>query len=405
MQQSPFSARKTYGALAATLAGIVCSFLLRLFWQPLYKLIGCYPSDIWYIYTNYGWFLENQTFFRMEYPAPMLAVFKLLNLLCLKIGPLSEPCLLGGFIYPYNLWLSVNAIFLGFCALGSVWILGKLQREFFPALPYRLISSLIIAPTFLFFAVYNYDLLPILCCLAAFLALLRNDNSGAYVLLGAGASFKFYPLVLLPLFLRHTEPRQRWQGLLLCLGTWGVLNLPWYLNNPDHWLYAYTWQFQFNDTLQAGRPFFHLAQLLGKLPFLSLLAISGLALTVFLWNKYPENARLQPDFLAKGFFIMLLWFMLGKSVFSPQYFLWALPYAYLIAGFPWGILVTLVESLNVSESLFLEFWRSHHQWGLVIIRAIRDCSLIVCLYRSLWQIGTQRPIDEISPTCQSEDNK
>lgn len=364
--------------LPGTLLGLAICFGIRWYWPYFHTKLGTYPSDVWYIYTNYGWFLKNQGFFVNEYPAAMYMVFKGLAVIC-QLFPNTEPGKYGGTIYTYHTWLIINSLFLGGCTVAVVWCLHRCNEEFFHHKPTRLLWALVFSPTLICFSIYNYDICPVLCCVVGFWLFLRKDYSLSFLILGIGGALKIFPFVAAVALLLAVPKKERLVNMGWMIAPWLCINIPFMLVNLDTWLYPYTWQMEFDNAPQQGHFIYHLTQLGGKHLALSLAAGGSLALLYAIWRKLPEDLDNRPKWLAQAGLLLVVLFILTKNVFSPQYLLWILPFCVLGTGYPWYGLATVVELLNAAEAINLEYWRSGHEWGLYLIRTVRDCGLIALL--------------------------
>lgn len=363
----------------AALLALLISYLMRRHWETLHALFQTYPSDIWYMHINYSWFLVHQGFFGMEYPAGMFAFVKAMSVLCAWIFPMVEPHQHGGRLYTYQDWLLVNSLALGAAAMALVWCMHRLDQEFFHLRKGRLLIAFVATPSFVFFTLFNYDVLPILCCVAAFLALLRKDDPTAFMLLGVGTAVKIFPGVLLPLFLLAL-PRNRWLPALGWFsGSCAIVNLPFLLLNPDAWIFPYRWQMEFDNADQTGRLLYTLTQAFGKLPALLIVGSAGLAILYAVWRKAPREPLAHPRWMAQASLLLVGLFIFTKNVFSPQYLFWLLPYAALGTAFPFWGLGTAIELTNIAEAFRLDYWRSGHVEGLQAIRALREVGMAALL--------------------------
>ena len=372
--------------LPSTLGAVLASYLLRVYWQPLHDLFGSYPSDIWYMHINYSWFLVNQGYFGMEYPAGMFAFVKAMSVFCRVLFPMVEPHHFGGALYRYEDWLLVNSAALGLAAVGVTWCMHRLDAEFFHLKGKRLLWAFVLTPSFVFFTLFNYDVLPVLCCVAALLALLRRDPVTSFMLLGIGTAVKIFPGVLAPLFLLGVPQGKRLEATLWLVGSWAAVNLPFLCLNPDSWLFPYRWQMGFDSADQTGRLLYALTGLLGKVPALALAGAASLGLLYLAWRRAPRQPLEHPEWLALASLLLVNLFIFTKNVFSPQYLFWLLPFATLGTGYPFAGLATAVELTNIAEAFRLDYWRSGHLEGLETIRFLREVGLVALLAYTVVQL-------------------
>ncbi len=364
------------GILPATLGAVLVSYLIRAGWPELHALFGTYPSDIWYVHINYSWFLVNQGFFGMEYPAGLFAFVKALSVLCRNFFPMVEPHAHGGLLYRYQDWLVVNSLVLGLAAVGVSWCMHRLDVEFFHLRRHRLLWAFVLTPSFVFFTLFNYDVLPVLCCVAALLALLRRDPVTAFLLLGIGTAVKIYPAALGPLFMLAAPRGRRLECGLWFLGAWTAINGPFLYLDAEAWWFPYSWQMGFDNADQTGRLLYTLTGLFGKIPALVLVLSGSLGLLFATWRRAPDEPLEHPAWLAQASLLLVTLFIFTKNVFSPQYLFWLLPFATLGTGYPFAGLATAVELVNIAEAFRLDYWRSGHESGLQTIRALREAGLV-----------------------------
>lgn len=361
-----------------TAALLYVSTWLRYAWPWFHEHFGSYPSDIWYIHVNYGWFLVHQGFVRIEYQAPLWAFVKALSLAAQHLFPATDPQKYGGSIYGFDGWLLLNAFALAPFAFGLTWCMHRLDREFFHIGTRRLLLGFLATPTFLYFSVFNYDVIPTFCAVAALLYLLRGQVWEPFLLLGVGAAFKIFPGVLVLPFLL-TLPRDRWgRAVLAFVAPLAALNLPLMLHDFPTWFFPFQWQAEFDRDPQPGRPLFHLAQRLGT-GTVRLALVAACAAVLLRWRRGPQPD--EPARLVAVSLFLLVAFVEAKGVFSPQYLFWILPFLALGAAFPWGGRGTLLELINIADPFGLDHWRSGHMAGLVAIRVVRDLFLLGLLAR------------------------
>jgi uncharacterized membrane protein len=202
-----------------------------------------------------------------------------------------------------------------------------------------------LAPTLLIYGTVNWDLVAVAFATGAFVAYAARRDGWAGVLLGLGASAKFYPaLLLLPLFLQALQDRQPDRAVRLLwwtLGTWVAINLPFALVGRSSW-----WEFfRYNS---ARPPDFDSIWYIGCSPgddpgrilhgvdvtcfSTTTVNLASAALFVasfgFVWWM---KARRSPTFSRWTLgFPLLVTFLLSNKVYSPQYGLWLLPWFALV---------------------------------------------------------------------------
>ena len=362
-----------------------CCAAARFYWEELMKAWHTYPSDVWYIHYNYGWFLANKAYFNMEYPVPMFILFKVLAKAAALL-PGTEPGKYGGTIFTLRNWFIVNSVFLGSCGIAAVWLTHKLNCRYF-RLPYsKVLFGLVLTPAFFFFSIYNYDLVTILCCVAALWLFLEKDYLGSSACLGLGCAFKIYPGVMFPLFWLVMPSSRRLKSLGAFILPGAVMNIPYMCYNMKLWLYPYTWQMEFDNSEQTGHLIYHLAQAAGKGPALAAAAAVFACLFYLIWKRRPAGCADDALWLARCSIVLIASFIMLKNVFSPQYLLWLSPFLALSGGYPFYGIYSAVELLSGIEVSGLYYWRTECPMFISCCRLIRDLAMIWVWYWTFRQL-------------------
>lgn len=211
-----------------------------------------------------------------------------------------------------------------------------------------------LAPSLLFFLVFNWDALAVLCAVAALYLAGRRRPGLCGAALALGFCFKLYPALYLAPMLVHW--RREWKSCLLLLlafaATVALINLPFALKNYHGWAYCFTFNFaperlpNPDSIWSVARYFFRglSGGMIGRIS--SLIFFPGLA--YLLWCFRDEG----PEKLCAAATLLLL---LTAKFFSPQYALWLLPFLALIelpAAFAYGfelaniaVLLTILQYL------------------------------------------------------------
>ena len=226
-----------------------------------------------------------------------------------------------------RLYFDINAIAIALLAAVTVWATAKTSgRRPWDAAMVAVAPGLILASTI------NWDMWAIALTSLAMLAWARRYPAMAGVLLGLGAAYKFYPLLLLgPLFvlcLRAGRMRAFGWVALGTAVTWFASNVPIMLANYEGWARFYELSRErgadFGSIwLVIDRTLTPLAtervNLWGVVAFATLcLAIGLLGL---LAPRRPRFAQLA--------FLTIAAFLVTNKVYSPQFVLWLIPLAVL----------------------------------------------------------------------------
>lgn len=218
---------------------------------------------------------------------------------------------------------------------------------------------LVLAPTLVFTATVNWDLLAV--GLAAFflLAWARGHPVLAGVMLGLAAAAKFYPLLLvgplIVLALRTGRIRAAAAAIAAAAGAWAAANAPVYLFAREGWSQFFElssaravdwgtfwyigkeWPFPIRSDCVEGQPcagiqpFVDLSRdipLLNNVSYLLFaFGCAGIGLLTWLAPRRPRLAQLC--------FLVVAAFLLTSKVWSQQFVLWLIPLA-VLARPRWG---------------------------------------------------------------------
>lgn len=224
-----------------------------------------------------------------------------------------------------------NVMMLTLCALlitVMLWLLVGPRALYFA-----------LAPTLAVYSFINWDLIAVALATGATFAFLRKRPVLAGVLLGLGASAKFYPaLLVIPFALElvRRSQKKRAAGLALAAtGAWLATNLPFMIAAPNSWFEF----FRFNS---ARPPDWDSMWFVGcnfnaggyeclssSVPIVNAIStLTFIALVAFVWWL---KVKRQPDFPRWSFGLaLLILFLLSNKVYSPQFSLWLLPWFALV---------------------------------------------------------------------------
>lgn len=287
----------------------------------------------------------------------------------------------------YARFYYVNAALLLVCALLIAFFLYVMagRRALYFAL----------APTLLVYGTMNWDLLAVVFATGGLLYLFTREDVKAGAMLGLGAAAKLYPgMLALPFIAQRLRDRRPDAAIKLgwaTLGTWALINLPFFLASPASW-------FRFFSFNKARAPDFdslwyircrHLPS--GCLSTNKVNALSALLFVgafVLVWGL---RALRFPDFprWTLGFPLLAL-FLVTNKVYSPQYSLWLLPwFALALPGLRHYI---AFEIADVAVFVTRFSWFGKYQtnplaspgWfeAMVLVRA---AVLLWCLCAWVWQ--------------------
>jgi hypothetical protein len=253
-----------------------------------------------------------------------------------------------------------------------------------------------LSPTLLVYGIVNWDLLAVALATAAVPAFFLRRDVLAGVLLGLGASAKFYPAMLvLPFILQRLQDREPDRAIRLgwaTAGSWLVVNVPFLIASPSAWLiflrfntsrcaefdslWSIGWRYLDHD-VGASCSRTGLINLGSSVTFVLIFGIVWAA-KVRRWPDFPRWSLMFPLVVA---------FLLTSKVYSPQYGLWLLPLFALALPSLRAFVAFSLADLAVFVTRF--WWFGHlegltgvEQWMFELAVLIRAAVLVSCLV--LW---------------------
>jgi len=154
-------------------------------------------------YERGGWIVHSAVPYRdtiSEYPQIPTYLFALPYLALSWLEPMNE---LG-----YGAWSSAYSLLMLALLFTTILILYKVLTK------QKNKSFILLLPAYLYFTYNRFDILPSLICLVSFLLLSGGKFVWAAIMLGIGTLTKWYPALLLPVYLMYY----------------------WFLNKKIHWL-------------------------------------------------------------------------------------------------------------------------------------------------------------------------
>lgn len=260
---------------------------------------------------------------RFEYPV-LLGVVAAVTALAIPASGDGAQRALGYF--------DLNSLLVVGLWIGTVLVIARLaRRRKWDA------AMVALAPGMITSGFINWDVWAVFALALALLCLARERLVWAGVWIGVGASFKFYPLLLLlaVLILAVRSGTMRAFGRT-ALGTGAALlavNLPFALLNPGAFRYFFDFAFSrgagFSSLWESwnlvaarlGQPALSAAQV--NVAAVVSFAVVALAITV-LALSVPQRPR-----LAQILFLLVAAFVLCNKVYSPQFVVWLIPLAVL----------------------------------------------------------------------------
>lgn len=220
-------------------------------------------------------------------------------------------------------FLAVSAVVAAAQALAVLLLLRR------AGVPVPRLAWWAAAPSLGFYALYNWDLLPILLVVAAVTAHKEDRHGLAGALAGLGAAAKLFPALLVPVvvlaLLRRGRARDALVHAAAAAAAWAAVNLPAALAAPQ------AWSRFFELNRERGAHVDSLWSLLSALTGWSatveqlnvlgpvLLAVGALVVVGL------GVRRLPPEHTWRLILPLLVVFLLTNKVYSPQFSLWLVP--------------------------------------------------------------------------------
>ena len=310
----------------------------------------------------------------MEYPV-------LIGVLVGVIGKISST---------QAIYFILNVIVLLGFALGTTYYLWRLVPE---QNRDRLMWFWALAPSMLWFSVFNWDLMAIFFSVLAFYCIHLKRDRWAAAWIAFGFSAKFFPILfLVPLLIRQRDMKEVFRLIFIFVALAFLINGYFMLFHFDNWSYF----FELNRIREPNTdsiwnvmrsllyPMFEKE----NLAFFNSASFLGFLVT-FTWIMRKFRAA---DTL-KLCFASVLVFLLFNKIFSPQYILWLLPFLtlypvfsrrkfYMLEAANLGALFTVLILFFVDRSPAYFYWNMF----FVVLRHV----LLIILFVSLVQLLSQK---------------
>jgi len=194
-------------------------------------------------------------------------------------------------------------------------------------------AMIALAPSMILGATINWDLIPVALTALAFLAWVRKQPVVAGIFLGLAIASKFYPLVLLGVFVLIAIRTHRYRPsvdlILTTAVTWVLVNLPFAVANFDGWWHFYA----FNSArgMDFGSIWYAVTEWgLPRVPdeAMNVVSLASFLVLVCMVAYIALTSPRVPSVFALAF-LLLAAFVVTTKVYSPQYVLWLVPFAAL----------------------------------------------------------------------------
>lgn len=207
-------------------------------------------------------------------------------------------------------------------ALGILWAIAQLS----PHSPLWIFAA---TPPLTLYGFMNWDLVGLLFLLLSLLLFDRGRHGWSALLLALGVWTKLFPVLLLPWMVAMQVRDRQWRRLLtfmaLFLSVSVAVNLPFYVANPDGWLYTLRFH--------AGRPSDG-GSVWSYLPGISVAWVDRWSLLLGAVGATWAGAMAftSRTGMARAALVALACLFLVLKVTSPQYDLWLVPFLALASA-------------------------------------------------------------------------
>jgi uncharacterized membrane protein len=240
-----------------------------------------------------------------------------------------------GYARDATLAFTVNYVIL---ALSAIVLLILVMRQ--PgANPWLLALS----PALVLYTGLNWDMVALLPGVAALLLYRRGQDLPATILLAISVWLKFFAILWLPLVLVERMRLRQWRACAAIVAVFAALsaaiNLPFLIYNRDEWGLFFT----FN---RVRPPEVNVWTLFGKdtLPIDLINNVTLVGIVIVIAALMVVQWRRGGDIMIPAAAIALTWFFFLNKVYSPQYFIWLVPFLALLAAPLWlYILLTIAD--------------------------------------------------------------
>lgn len=311
----------------------------------LFKKFRTYPGDLWYCWNNY---LSRGHAYPREYPSGIQVIFRFI----FKVKPDW---------FNYEWYMMFMSLFLGTLALMITYFLYHLVIKTHHRTG-RIWLYWILAPSFLFYALLNLDLLSIFTIVIAYYLFLEEEYYLAAAMLALGTTIKVFPVFLTPLLFFQCPRKYRWGSVAAFIITWFAFNLPFMITEWDAWVFPYAWQIKHNvsDSPTDGTYwwiFYNLFEKIGGEGSGALVGRLSLLLYASLYFMFLKKKWELP--LARKCVGIIILFLLTDRIYSPQYNLYLLPFLVLVDTKINKLAFYTAEVLNMIQVMFLFFWKDN----------------------------------------------
>jgi len=260
--------------------------------------------------------------------------------------PISEypqvPTLLFGINHLTSMWVDKElqpAVYIALFSLEMFIVLFLVLRILLKLLPSESsdYAILMLLPPVLYFVYNRFDILPAYLCLVAYHNATKKRWTIVSIVLAIATFTKWYPILLFPGFLMYAsvlKAKFQWKMVLMFIVTSALILLPTYIQGGIDAVLA-PYQFHFMRGMESVALPVLLDNLLQSIfdikIGLSYFSLAFLVLQVFAPVMSIFTRMDSLDALVYYCIIVIALFVLFSRIYSPQWFLWLLPFLVISA--------------------------------------------------------------------------
>ena len=313
-------------------------------WEHLPVVVPSYYTDIASIFyrdgIGNGAHLIPYYQFTFEYPVLIGFLVYVVSSIRLYVPDFSTAM---------NLYVLLMDVVLYVFATGTIVVVYRMT-DLLGVEKRRIWKAFLIAPSFLMFTVYNWDIIAIFFTTLSIYYYLKGGKVKSAISLGLGISAKLYPCMLIPVYmLEENNWKSRLRALLAPLAVFMILNLPFILVNFSGWFQ--TWEFHAGWGIEDSWLIFIFNQMDPNAHYLGLVVLLYLVykgVTGTLRKQYKD----QPTRIIERSFLMNVAWLFGSYVVTPQMALILLPFYVLVPT----ISLLVIYSAEIMNVLIILLW-------------------------------------------------
>jgi hypothetical protein len=313
-------------------------------WEHLPVVVPSYYSDIASIFyrdgIGSGAHLIPYYQFAFEYPVLIGFLVYLASSIRLYVPDFSTAM---------NFYVLVMDAVLYVFAIGTIVLVYRMT-DLLGVEKRRIWKAFLIAPSFLLFTVYNWDIVAIFFATLSIYYYLKGGKAKSALSLGFGISAKLYPCMLIPVYmLEESNWKGRLRALLAPLAVFMILNLPFILANFSGWLE--TWKFHTEWGIEDSWLIFIFNQMDPNAHYVALVILLYLVykgVTGTLRKQYKD----RPTRVIERSFLMNVAWLFGSYVVTPQMALILLPFYALVPT----ISLSAIYFAEIMNALIIALW-------------------------------------------------